>query len=265
MFYKISPTYQKFALNSEELDDLIYSLGSVKSILADLQLESAEMKLHIRNFFVWLNKSTCNIIYADVIKNQGENETEIENTKSHLVKFQPDLRRLNRFLSDSYLFNMHNLQAYYNDRFGTEHTHYYTVFNSRYLTGKRDEGFCPSVPVALDLSIVERAMQAMTKSFTDNFKELTGQEPIAKPKITVESEQPVYTLQDSLKSVARVWASVQGQMATKLSVLVRLKQTHAIPRTSNARLTLVRSFRQEGEYTLAFIADGNGIIVFERI
>lgn len=54
---------------------------------------------------VWLNKST--------IKSAGENETEIENSKSYLNKYTVDFTRLHGFLSEERKFKLQNLLAHF--------------------------------------------------------------------------------------------------------------------------------------------------------
>ena len=55
---------------------------------------------------VWLNKST--------IKSGGENEGEIENSKSYLNKYTVDFARLHAFLNEERKFKLQNLLAFFN-------------------------------------------------------------------------------------------------------------------------------------------------------
>lgn len=70
-----------------------------------LLVESTEAKFDIRNLLVWLNKAT--------IKSAGENETEIENSKSYLNKYTVDFARLHGFLNQENKFKLQNLLMFF--------------------------------------------------------------------------------------------------------------------------------------------------------
>lgn len=64
-------------------------------------MECHESKIHLRNFFVWLNQCA--------IKAISDQEAECENINSPLNKMELNLKILYQFLQDEHIFNLKHL------------------------------------------------------------------------------------------------------------------------------------------------------------
>lgn len=89
---------QRLGLSPDRLGSAEKKLIRLYTMGEALLVESTEAKFDIRNLLVWLNKST--------IKSAGENETEIENSKSYLNKYSVDFSRLHGFLKEEKKFKL---------------------------------------------------------------------------------------------------------------------------------------------------------------
>ncbi|KAM3128166.1 hypothetical protein pb186bvf_019713 [Paramecium bursaria] len=93
---------------------VIWKVQSYIKIMSQLfvkfQLECHQTKLHLRNFCIWLNKCA--------IKSQPETDQECENINHPLGKMEVNLEMLYDFLIDDHLFNLKNLQCFFNEKIG---------------------------------------------------------------------------------------------------------------------------------------------------
>ncbi|CAD8105306.1 unnamed protein product [Paramecium sonneborni] len=103
---KNMPFYQ--GLHKTPFEDLQQTIQKIQKVFSRFQIECHQTKLHLRNFFVWLN--LC------AIKAGNEQEVECENVNSPLNKIEVDLSKLFDFLKDNHLFQLRNLQCFYQEK-----------------------------------------------------------------------------------------------------------------------------------------------------
>ncbi|CAD8110194.1 unnamed protein product [Paramecium sonneborni] len=103
---KNMPFYQ--GLHKTPFEDLQQTIQKIQKVFCRFQIECHQTKLHLRNLFVWLN--LC------AIKAGNEQEVECENVNSPLNKIEVDLPKLYDFLKENHLFQLRNLQCFYQDK-----------------------------------------------------------------------------------------------------------------------------------------------------
>ncbi|CAD8076465.1 unnamed protein product [Paramecium primaurelia] len=103
---KNMPFYQ--GLHKTPFEELKQTIQNIQKVFSRFQIECHQTKLHLRNFFVWLN--LC------AIKAGNEQEVECENVNSPLNKIEVDLSKLFDFLKDNHLFQLKNLQCFYQEK-----------------------------------------------------------------------------------------------------------------------------------------------------
>ncbi|CAD8184123.1 unnamed protein product [Paramecium octaurelia] len=103
---KNMPFYQ--GLHKTPFEELQETIQKIQKVFSRFQIECHQTKLHLRNFFVWLN--LC------AIKAGNEQEVECENVNSPLNKIEVDLSKLFDFLKDNHLFQLRNLQCFYQEK-----------------------------------------------------------------------------------------------------------------------------------------------------
>lgn len=160
----------------------------------------------------------------------GDGETEIENTKSHLTKYNFDIDKLYRWLSDENLFYLKHLFAYFSDGMAESKT---ATQKSNVFQGLLQPRR-PQMEVEEDDYPLRSIEDSIKKAFTDfsaqAFSETQG--PIVDtykaPKLNnhytqIFQQLPEATLKILLSSLEEVWNNIYQKPASSISAQIPLR------------------------------------------
>ncbi|CAD8180657.1 unnamed protein product [Paramecium octaurelia] len=187
---KNMPFYQ--GLHKTPFEELQQTVQKIQKLFSRFQIECHQTKLHLRNFFVWLN--LC------AIKAGNEQEVECENVNSPLNKIEVDLSKLFDFLKDNHLFQLRNLQCFYQGKISPR-TFFTKVVVQKNVEFKQTE------------NITKILQNVFKDSYMDNVKQQQNQIEYEESFETVNSL--IRELQNNLDKIA---INLKPQLKNKINI-----------------------------------------------